>query len=149
MGITNMGKTSEEKFCQLTGFTGNGLKGNDARGDAVLWNYQGKDIFVETKKLTLNQVRPNKYIPVVAHDVERDEWYVIPPDDIMKFALGRRGQHVADPLTCLGMGKIRQGKYEKYKIEDEATLRSAVIQAFQQGQNNVELKQFAREHKEE
>lgn len=143
MGITNTGVDSEELLCSYTGATL--LPRGDALGDAVLKG----DIFIEVKKTTLNQTRPNKYNVMVAHDNVNNNWYVIPPDEIIRMTKGRRGQHTPDPMTCIGLGKITAKKFEKFIVTDISSLKSQIMQAYAQGQNNNILRDFAAQHKDE
>ena len=143
MGITNTGVDSEELLCSYTGATL--LPRGDALGDAVLKG----DIFIEVKKTTLNQTRPNKYNVMVAHDNVNNNWYVIPPDEIIRMTKGRRGQHTPDPMTCIGLGKITAKKFEQFRVADISSLESQIMQAYTQGQKNEVLRDFAAQHKAE
>ena len=143
MGITNTGVDSEELLCSYTGATL--LPRGDALGDAVLKG----DVFIEVKKTTLNQTRPNKYNVMVAHDNVNNNWYVIPPDEIIRMTKGRRGQHTPDPMTCIGLGKITAKKFEKFMVTDISSLKNHIMQAYTQGQKNEVLRDFAAQHKEE
>ena len=67
MGITDSGLGSEELLCEYTKATL--LPRGDKNGDAVL----NGDVFIEVKKTTLNQTRPNKYNVLVAHDKENND----------------------------------------------------------------------------
>ena len=116
---------------------------NDPRGDAML-RHKGQLIFLEIKKKTLNQCRPNKYLTLVAFD--GSEYYVIPPDDMMKLSVNRRGQHTPDSLTCVGLGPITKPKYAKYRVSRNG-LRDEVIKAWKQGENNKALKNLAARHR--
>jgi hypothetical protein len=116
---------------------------NDPRGDAML-RHKGQVIFLEIKKKTLNQCRPNKYLTLVAFD--GSEYYVIPPDDIMKLSVNRRGQHTPDSLTCVSLYKITNPKYAKYRVS-RGDLRDEVIKAWEQGENNKALKNLAAFHR--
>lgn len=143
MGITNTGVDSEELLCVYTGATL--LPRGDALGDAVLKG----DIFIEVKKTTLNQTRPNKYNVMVAHDDVNNNWYVISPDDIIRMTKGRRGQHTPDPMTCVGLGRITSKKFEQFRVDDINLLRDKILQAYTKGQDNVALRDFAAQHKAE
>ena len=143
MGITNTGVDSEELLCSYTGATL--LPRGDALGDAVLKG----DVFIEVKKTTLNQTRPNKYNVLVAHDSANNEWYVIPPDDVMRMTRGRRGQHTPDAMTCIQLGKITQKKFKQFKVDDITSLKDEILRAYTKGQNSVAFKNFAAQHKDE
>ena len=143
MGITNTGVDSEELLCSYAGATL--LPRGDALGDAVLKG----DIFIEVKKTTLNQTRPNKYNVMVAHDNVNNNWYVISPDEIIRMTKGRRGQHTPDPMTCIGLGKITAKKFEKFMVADVSKLEDEIVRAYCKGQNNSSFKAFAAHHKEE
>ncbi len=143
MGITNTGVDSEELLCQYTKATL--LPRGDALGDAVL----NGDIFIEVKKTTLNQTRPNKYNVLVAHDTENNDWYVIPPDEVVRMTVGRRGQHTPDPMTCVGLGRITSKKFTQFRIPNISTLEKSIIDAYLKGQQNHVLKQFCADHKQQ
>jgi hypothetical protein len=149
MGITNAGKDTNDDFCKTTGFQ-EPKKKNDARGDAFKI-VNSNEIWVEVKKTTLNQVRPNKYVVVVAHNPPEDNWYVIPPNEIMKMLVGksnkvRRGQHTSDPMTCVGLGRITDKKYNKFK-QTKDNLYQAVVDAYLAGQAATAFKLKAETHK--
>ena len=143
MGITDTGLDSEQLLCKYT--KAKLLPRGDKLGDAVL----NGDVFIEVKKTTLNQTRPNKYNVLVAHDKENNDWYVIPPDDIIRMTLGRRGQHTPDPMTCIGLGKITSNKFSQFKIQNTIDLEPMILEAYLQGQSNVKFKDYARTHREE
>ena len=143
MGITNTGVDSEELLCTHTG--ANLLPRGDALGDAVLHG----EVFIEVKKTTLNQTRPNKYNVLVAHDNVNDDWYVMPPDEIIRMTKGRRGQHTPDPMTCIGLGKVTTKKFAEFKIQNITDLKTKILEAYLQGQNHADLRDYARTHREE
>ena len=142
MGITHTGQKSEELLCTYTGAK---LVKEAKKADAVL----DDKIFIEVKKLNLNQVRPNKYIVMVAHDDKNDTWYVIPPDDILRLTIDRRGQHVPDPIACFNMGNIAAERYAAFRVSDTADLKKKIEEAYLQGEKHKTLKEFALRHKEE
>lgn len=143
MGITDSGLDSEELLCEHTGATL--LPRGDALGDAIL----NGEVFIEVKKTTLNQTRPNKYNVLVAHDNINNDWYVVPPDEVIRMTNGRRGQHTPDPMTCIGLGKITTKKFEQFRIQDITDLKSKIQEAYLQGQNNTVLRDYAKTHREE
>lgn len=148
IGITKSGEDTNSLFCEITGFTEPDIS-NDKRGDAF-----ENDIWCEVKKDTYNQVRPWKYNVLVGHDTQKDQWYVIPPDEVLlelcltQQGKGRRGQHTTDPLICMNVGPVKANMFDKYKVEKQ-NLRSAVISAYLQGEKNVLVKQYVKEKHEE
>lgn len=140
MGITNSGDDTERRFCDITGWTQDELKRNDHRGDARSGKFPiEKDFFVEIKKQTLNQVRPYKGIPIVSYDPESKSWLVLPPKDVLELCLGKRGQHVADPTTCINLGKASRKAFKKYRVP-ESQLAESIERAIEDF--SMELKDF-------
>lgn len=142
--ITNAGKLTAENFCKLTGFV-QPKKGSDPRGDAFCDN-----IWVEIKKKTLNQVRPYHYLTLVAYDDKTDNWYVIPPQDVIRLCLNekkklKKGQHTPNPMTCVGLGSIDKKCFQRYKVS-VSELRNAIINSYQSGEQNTSYKNYAKEH---
>ena len=141
MGITKTGEKSNKLFCKLTGFE-EPDRSNDPRGDAFKDN-----IWCEVKKDTYNQVRPYKYTVLIGHDTIEDEWYVMPPDDVVDLTYGKRGQHTTDPMEVCNLGKVNAKQYEKFKVKDLSLLDIKVQEAYLQGQNNVLVRDYATEKK--
>ena len=147
-GITNAGKKANELFCETTGFN-QPDNPNDKRGDAFEDN-----IWCEVKKDTYNQVRPWKYNVLVGYDTEKDQWYVIPADEVVldlcltKAGKGRRGQHTPDQVICVNLGEVNSKMFDEYKVETK-NLRSSVISAYLQGEKNVLVKDYAKKTYEE
>ena len=158
--ITFKGKEAEKLVCELTGATNKGVKDKD--GDVMLMLPDGTAILVEVKKHTLNQTRPSKYIPLVSPIPLREEyidkndkkksriagwkegyWRVMSPVDQIKECFlktpkdGRtmkRGQHTPNCMSVVGLGGSDKLTYGKIVTCTE--LKSAIIEAYQEGQQN-------------
>lgn len=145
--ITFDGDVTEQKFVLLVPGSKRLQNPNDPRGDIeCIDSSTGQRFFVELKKLTLNQVRPNKYIVLVVFNPVTGDWYVIPPHHIMELCLDRRGQHTPDPIQCIGLGKITSQRWQKYKVSP-SELPLAVQEAYLSGQRHTELRRLAESHK--
>ena len=145
-GITNAGKSTNELYCTITGFKM--LPSSDPKGDAEEYIYDESNhkhtVCVELKKDTYNQVRPHLYITLIGYDTIKDEWYVIPPDDILLFfADHKKGHHTVDPIECINMGKVNSAQFIKYKTSSN-NLKQKVIDAFFQGEKNILVKEYAK-----
>jgi len=143
-GITRQGEFSTDKFCEITGFKKPSNK-SDSRGDAFY-----NDVWVEIKKNSLNQTRPYRYLPIIVHNDRTDEWFVIPPHEVISSFLFnkqklKKGQHTPNPMTCIGLGEISNKKFSKYKTTAES-LFDGVLSAFQAGENNIKYKNFAKKY---
>jgi len=148
MGITKSGDKTEnlvESLCKNV----KALKRGSPLGDAECSALSGKEFYIEIKKTTLNQVRPYKYIPVVAYNSDDNDWFVIPPDDILDMASSRKGQHTLNPFVCIGMGKVERlsakGKptrWNKYHTTP-SQLEGAIVSAFRKGESSKQKKMFA------
>ena len=73
----------------------------------------------------------------------------IPPDEIIRMTKGRRGQHTPDPMTCIGLGKVTTKKFAEFKIQNITDLKTKILEAYLQGQNHADLRDYARTHREE
>ena len=147
-GITFAGDSTEDEFISIVPGSGK-LKKNDSRGDVQCTDpTTGEVYFVEVKKTTLNQVRPNKYNVLVSKDTDSGDWYVIPPHRIVALCLNRRGQHTPDPLQCVGLGKITSQRWERYKVKP-GRLSDDVLLAYKLGQKHTKLRRLAESHKQD
>lgn len=148
MGITKSGDKTEslvESLCKNV----KALKRGSPLGDAECSALAGKEFYIEIKKTTLNQVRPYKYIPVVAYNSDDNDWFVIPPDDVLDMASSRKGQHTLNPFVCIGLGKVQRlsakGKptrWNKYYTKP-SLLEVAIVSAFHKGESSEGKKMFA------
>lgn len=124
-GISRGGRRAEDLFCKLTGAV---RATSAAMGDAVL---EGN--LVEIKQAssnTLNQVRAVKYIPLVAFDVRDETWYVVPASAVVVQVGSRiRGQHTENPFES---ATISLTNIQRYRLDDPAQLRSAVLSAVEE-----------------
>tara|TARA_R110000765_G_C18786734_1_gene592043 strand:+ start:267 stop:779 length:513 start_codon:yes stop_codon:yes gene_type:complete len=147
MGITKSGDKTEnlvESLCKNVKV----LKRGSALGDAE-YVTEGEEFYIEIKKTTLNQVRPYKYIPVVAYNPDDDDWFVIPPDDILDMASKRKGQHTLNPFVCIGLGKVsRFTANDNPRVWDDyhttpSRLEDDIVSAFRKGESSRRKKRFA------
>ena len=147
MGITKSGDNTEslvESLCKNVKV----LKRGSALGDAE-YVTEGEEFYIEIKKTTLNQVRPYKYIPVVAYNPDDDDWFVIPPDDILDMASKRKGQHTLNPFVCIGLGKVsRFTANDSPRVWDDyhttpSRLEDDIVSAFRKGESARHKKLFA------
>lgn len=133
-GISGGGRPAERQFRFLTGAS-QPEKASD--GDAVL---DGRLIEVKGASAnTLNQVRAVKYIPLAALDSRSGQWYVIPPDEIVRLvAQKRRGQHTENPFesATLSLRAITE-----FRVQNPSGLRQATLAAIERGDKWPELRQ--------
>jgi hypothetical protein len=143
-GITKSGDSTEERLISLVP----SAKENPdkswigkSKGDAIV-SINNKEYYIEIKKTTWNQTRPSKYLPCVGHDPNDDVWIVVPPDEVMKMATGRSGQHTKNPFVCVGLGKTNAKRFEEYRCE-ESELEEKIHEAILQGEKNKKMKKAA------
>ena len=133
MGISYSGKKTEQVFCSLAGASS--LPKSDSRGDAFLV-HRGERHFIEVKKVgsgAANQVRPCKYTTLVVWSEKEDEWYVIPPQDVVNLAKPKKGQHAVNSFECCNFGK-KQWRQEKYRSDTQSLYRRVRL-AIEEGNN--------------
>jgi len=113
-GISGGGRSAEELFRAITGAE---QAARAADGDAVL---EGTPVEVKrATKVTLNQVRALKYIPLVVHFQPRDEWYVVPAHVVVAAVSQRvRGQHTENPFESATMSVKSLGAWRVPNVED-------------------------------
>src|SRR5438309_9017359 len=133
-GISGGGRSAEDLFRQLTGA---GRAESAAVGDAVLSGH-----LVEIKsatKVTLNQVRAVKYLPLVVYFQPTETWYVIPPQVVVAMVSGKiRGQHTENPFES---ATLNLSTLSAYRVTDpEKNLGPATIRAVEQGDRYPELR---------
>jgi hypothetical protein len=137
-GISGQGREAEIRFRNATGAS---RSRRPADGDALLSGHN-----VEIKKAstnTLNQVRPVKYVPLVVLDTRTDDWFVVPPDQVVRLAAKKkRGQHTENPFesVTLSVADIR-GQY----LVSEDQLRTATMAAIEHGERASELRDLMAE----
>ena len=132
-GISYGGREAERRFRNLTDAS---VANKSADGDAVL---EGHNIEIKQASTnTLNQVRPVKYLPLVVLDTRCDEWYVVPPNQVVRLAAAKgRGQHTENPFESV---TLSVAKIEEYTVS-ERNLRPATLEAIQEGERNQSLKE--------
>lgn len=136
-GISSAGREAERLFREITGAT---QTAKAADGDALLNNHAVE--IKQTSTNTLNQVRPVKYLPLVVFDKRNAEWYVVPPNEIVRLVAERsRGQHTENPFESV---TISLTKLVEFKV-GEVNLRLATIDAIRQGDSRPELRDTMRE----
>ncbi len=140
MGISGAGDSAEDQFFYYT----NAQKTDRAAaGDAVIDGH-----IVEVKKassVTINQVRAVKYITLVVLDTKRSKWFVVPPDEVVRLvAKKNRGQHTENPFES---ATLSTNNILNCEVTDPTKLRTAVIDAAQQGENSPKLKKAMEEVK--
>ena len=139
-GISRAGQTAEQRFREITGAA---PTEKAADGDALI---DGRPVEVKQASTnTLNQVRAVKYLPLIVLDKRTDDWYVVPPDVIVRLVARRsRGQHTENPFESV---TISRTKIRDCKV-DEADLRAATIGALRQGDSRPDLRDAMREIKD-
>mgnify|MGYP003127556182 CR=1 FL=1 len=153
MGITKDGDKVEKKAEKLVGsmrINPDKSAIGKAKGDVIvaLRNNSKIEFYAESKKNTMNQTRPCKYIPHFVQDDKAGDWFVIPPDDLVKMALGRKGQHAKDSMEVVGLGEVKRltkagnpTRWEKYYCEPQE-LEIRLWEAYEQGERNKKLKEY-------
>lgn len=150
-GIKNMGKLAEKRFCDITGATDD----IPAKvGDVKLSLPEGGHIIGEIKGPTLNQVRPSHYLPHAApisppgkQPISDDFWRVLSAVDVIKECYYKNGsqmkagQHTPNPMSVVGLGDVRNLTHGK--VVKKENLKEAFIQAYREGEENLEAKEYA------
>ena len=133
-GISNLGKDAIKRFVQITGGhkTGPPAPGNVSVG--------GHPVAVRTASdNTVNQVRAVRYLPIAVFHAPRKLWYVVPPHDVVRFALGKKkGQHGANPFESI---TLSVKELSTYKVSSENDLLSAVNAALAAGEQHPKLRE--------
>ena len=149
MGITNTGENAEQLFIALTGFTQEGIKHNDPRGDARTGLRPiEEDFFFEVKRKNLNQVRPLKELPIASYDPDTNQWWVLPPWYVLHLCLDKKGQHVSDPLLCVGLGSITKKMFSEYKVPKEE-LGETILKYAKKYEGMTQLRKFVAQKKKQ
>lgn len=132
-GISGGGRKAEELYRAVTGAD---PAPRAADGDAVL---EGNLVEVkQATKVTLNQVRAVKYIPLVVYFVPDDQWYVIPPHVVVAaVSQKRRGQHTENPFES---ATLNVNNLDAHRVDDPANLRQATLDAIESSARYPELR---------
>ena len=144
IGITKSGDSTESKLIALVPSAKDnpdksGL--GKAKGDAIV-SLNGQEHYIEVKKTTWNQTRPYKYLPCIGYDPEDNIWVVVPPDEVMRLAAGKSGQHTKNPFVCVGLGKTNAKRFVKYRCSEDE-LEQKIHEAILQGERNTGMKEVA------
>jgi hypothetical protein len=133
MGISDGGKSAEERYLLATGASKSARAGD---GDAVLG---GSNIEVKkASSTTLNQVRAVKYIPLVAFHEPSDTWYVVPAHVVVCLVSSKaRGQHTENPFESATLNIFSLGKY---KVASDKDLKQATLDAITESKKYPDLK---------
>lgn len=144
--ITNAGKITEIRFCEITGAISKKAqdseididKADKKRGDVWLNGYR---VEIKKAKQTINQARAFQYVPIVL-PTSNNEWYVISAP--MQFAIfrSRKGQHTPNAFICANLG-ISTLKSLGIHPVSEGDLKNAVLLAIKDGEENSILKKEA------
>lgn len=100
--IKETGTKAEQVLTALTGYTETDVE------------MKGINFHGPSKSKTLNQIRPVECKPLVALHWPDEQWYVIPPLEVIRLAWKnngqiRRGQHSkANPFNCVGMSMSKK-----------------------------------------
>ena len=149
MGITNEGKSTQDKvldLCPSARDLNKELGERASDGDLVI--ICNGEHFIEVKKNTWNQTRPQKYITHVGYNTGIDQWFVIAPDDLLKMIAHRKGQHTKDPTVCVGFKPNHTEKWDKYRCTSNQ-LEQRIHAAIRQGERNTKMKNLARTLRED
>ena len=148
--ITDSGAHAENLLCEMTNnITKNEDKSSQglSKGDNYFNN--GKLGFaIEVKTNTWNQTRPYKYLVVVGFLTDTEEWVVVPPNIVARWASKRKGQHCINPFECTSLGKPSKGKkrashWEPYFVKPQ-DLEQKIIDAYLSGEKDTQVKNFCR-----
>ena len=86
-----------------------------------------------------------KYLPLAVLDTRTDDWYVVPPDEIVRLAATKkRGQHTENPFESVKLSVTNIGEYRV----PEGQLRSRTLAAIEQGERESPLRDAMREIRE-
>ena len=146
-GITKDGKKVEEKLQDLVESVGdnpNKGAGGTKKGDKIV-TYRDTEMcfYIEVKKKTWNQCRPYKYLPTIGHNPETGDWFVCPPDDMVRMCIDKKGQHARDSLECCNhsVPKKSSKRWAKYACSVEE-LEERIWEAYEQGEENQKVKEY-------
>lgn len=135
--ITHEGEHAEERYRTLT----NSVRTEKRiMGDAV---FEGRCIEVkQTGGGNLGQVRCIKFIPLVALDTKDNQWYVIPPNALIREAAKKpRGQHCENSFES---ASLKLSSFSQYKVE-ERDLVAETRKALAEGDRHVKLRELMEE----
>ena len=120
-------------------------KPDKSRQGDIFW----KNRFIESKKNTSNQTRAELYIPVIYYNEKRNNLYVIPANEVVRFVVKKpRGQHTELSMECC---KLPTGKkaLEKYQIDNTPKgLQKAIIKAFKNADEDMVAKEYCQKFNE-
>ena len=143
--IRGEGHKAEIEFVKLV--HGARFSDKSKRGDVIV-QVDGKDFYVEIKYCdaepsgtgTINQVRPIKYICCVIWAPNHGCWYVLSPDQLVRFAAEKtRGHHNEIPFECMQLSLRSLGE-EYHTTCNDNDLGMVVTQAVQRGETHAPLR---------
>jgi hypothetical protein len=124
--ISDAGDSAEQLFDKLV--TSSRKTDNSAKGDRIV-TVDGEDYYVEIKKCgallskrgTINQIRPIKYIPLVIWASGRSCWFIFSPEKLIEIALEKkRGQHNEVSFECINLTlRVHNNGLTEFKCLDQ------------------------------
>lgn len=121
---------------------GLGIPANARDGDVVL---DGHAYEVKSTKLQMiAQVRAVKFIPLIIYQSAREEWYVMPPQDVVRMVAQKtRGQHTEIPFECAAVNLNAAGtegwhRWQKWRTRPE-DMPAAMRRAWRSGRQHKDL----------
>ena len=106
--------------------------------------------YLEVKKNAMNQVRPHGYHITIGYNSEQDVLFVIPPEDIIRKAIGRKGQHTINAMEVCGFGLPTADNWAEKYIVDADDLPNKILEIHKESHSskNIGIKNFAKECRE-
>lgn len=143
--IRGEGQKAKVEFLKLV--DGARLSDNPKRGNVIV-QVDGNDFYVQIREChakpggtgSINQVRPIKYICCVVYAPLQGCWYVLSPDQLVRFAAEKpRGHHNEIPFECMNFSV--RSLDEKYHTKcNGKNLEKVVVEAVRRGETHASLR---------
>lgn len=105
--------------------------------DLTVNHQDGRVLPLEVKQASSSvpQLRPIAYKVTVVRaeyvEGKEDEWWVIPPDDLLRMATDHPGQHCTSSFECMNPGKPTK-EWDKWRCNSEEVV-SRICEAYERG----------------
>ena len=106
--------------------------------------------YLEVKKNAMNQIRPWGYHITIGRNVSQDILFVIPPEDIIRKAIDRKGQHTINAMECVNFNIPTATNWAQKYIVDADDLPNKILEIHKESHSskNIGIKNFAKECRE-
>lgn len=150
MGITKSGDKLEEivesTVPWLSRFEEDGKKIQAKIGDLrSSHSSMQNQPYIEVKDNAWNQLRPWKYQITIGRNKKENKFFVMPPEDLIKIVIHKKGQHTLNAMEVSNLGKPSSTNWAAPYVVDKEDLENRILEVHKNSHssNKNKIKDFA------